>query len=291
MKLDNSIDEEHKSKKFKKIYIEITNSCNLTCSFCSKTKRPIKFMTKEEFEHILQEINDKTNYIYLHIKGEPLLHPQIIEFLQLAEKYNLKVNLTTNGTLFPKLVNKLNDCKSLHKINFSLHSENNIPNYFEDIFNNVEELTNKPIIIYRIWTLKDGKLDKKSTEIVGKLRKHYNLSTETVEKIKTQKNIKISSKIYVDKDNEFDWPDINDNKNCSGFCQALKTQIGILSDGTVVPCCLDGEGNIKLGNIYEEKFIDILNKEKIKKLQRSFQDRKPIEKLCLNCTYKNRFKA
>lgn len=280
-----------KNKRFKKIYIEITNSCNLSCSFCSKTKRSIKFMTKEEFEHILQEIHGRTNYIYLHIKGEPLLHPQIIDFLKLAEKYNLKVNLTTNGTLFPKLVNNLKNCKSLHKINFSLHSENNMSDYFESIFTNVEKLPKETIIVYRIWTLKDGKLDEKSTEIVEKLKKYYNLSTETVEKIKTEKNIKISSTIYVDKDNEFVWPDINGNKNCNGFCQALKTQIGILSDGTVVPCCLDGEGNINLGNIYEESFIDILSKDKIIKLKRSFEDRKLTEKLCLNCTYKDRFKA
>ena len=279
-----------KNKKFKKIYIEITNSCNLRCSFCSKTKRSIKFMTKDEFEHILKEIHNKTNYIYLHIKGEPLLHPQIIDFLKLAEKYDLKVNLTTNGTIFPKLVSKLKKCSALHKINFSLHSENNIPNYLESIFTNVEKLPTETIIIYRIWTLKNGNLDKKSTEIVEKLIEYYNLSTDKVEKIKTEKNIKISSTIYVDKDNQFIWPNIDDNKNCNGFCQALKKQIGILSDGTVVPCCLDGEGNINLGNIYKESFEDILNKEKTKKLQKSFQDRKPKEKLCLNCTYKNRFK-
>ena len=94
----------------------------------------------------------------------------------------------------------------------------------------------------------------------------------------------------MDKDNEFIWPDINDNKNCNGFCQALKTQIGILSDGTVVPCCLDSEGNIKLGNIYKERLDDILKKDKVQNIKKSFQDRKPIEKLCLNCTYKNRFK-
>jgi len=290
MELQTITKELSKKKKFKKIYIEITNSCNLSCSFCSKTKRSIKFMTKDEFEHILKEIYDKTNYIYLHVKGEPLLHPQIIDFLKLAEKYNLKVNLTTNGTLFPKLVNKLKICKSLHKINFSLHSENNIPDYFESIFSNVEKLPKETIIIYRIWTLKNGNLDKKSTEIVERIKNYYNLEAETVEKIKTDKNIKISSTIYVDKDNEFDWPDINDNKNCNGFCQALKTQIGILSDGTVVPCCLDSEGNIKLGNIYQERLDDILKKDKVQNIKKSFQDRKPIEKLCLNCTYKNRFK-
>ena len=116
-------------KKYKKIYIEITNNCNLKCSFCSEVKRKRRFMTTEEFENILKKIKDYTDYIYLHIKGEPLLHPNIIEFLHLADKYNLKVNLTTNGTLFSKVAKELSECKSLHKINFSLHSENNIDNY------------------------------------------------------------------------------------------------------------------------------------------------------------------
>ena len=109
-------------------------------------------MTEEEFEHVLEEVSKVTKVIYLHVKGEPLLHPKIIDFLKLAEKYNLKVNLTTNGTLFPKLVEKLKDCKALHKINFSLHCEQNIPNYEEEIFKNVQKLSPDTVIIYRLWT-------------------------------------------------------------------------------------------------------------------------------------------
>ena len=277
-------------KKFKKIYIEITNNCNLNCSFCSPVKKVKRFMTISEFEYILNEIKDKTDYIYLHVKGEPLLHPNLIDFLKLAEKYNLKVNLTTNGTLFPKLVDKLKNCKSLRKINFSLHCEQNNPNYLTNIFKNVEKLSKKTTIIYRLWTLKDGVLDEKSTNIVENIKNYYKLSPEIVDKINTTKNIKISSTIYVDKDNEFEWPDEENGKETNGFCMALKTQIAILCDGTVVPCCLDSNGCIKLGNIYNDKFEDIINSDKFIKLKKAFQERKITEKLCLNCTFKNRFK-
>lgn len=271
--------------KFKKIYIEITNQCNLNCSFCSKSTRKPKTMSIEEFEHVLKEIKDKTNYIYLHVKGEPLLHPQLIDFLKLAEQYNLKVNLTTNGTLFPTLVEKLSKCKSLHKINFSLHSENNIKDYEEKIFASVEKLSSDVVIIYRLWTLNNGVLDEKSTKTVGKLTKYYNLSPATVEKIISTKNIKLTSTIYVDKDNEFEWPKVTEEKSC-GFCHALKTHIAILSDGTVVPCCLDGEGIINLGNIFKEPLDEIINSPRYKQLQKSFQERKPSEKLCKSCTFK-----
>lgn len=272
-------------KKFKKIYIEITNNCNLNCSFCSRTTKPARFMMIEEFKHILTEIQNKTDYIYLHVTGEPLLHPQIIDFLQLAANYNLKVNLTTNGILFPKLREKLESCAALHKINFSLHCEQDKDRYEEEIMEAVDKLSTKLVIIYRLWTLTAGKLDKKSTEIVEKIIAHYKLSPIIVEKLKTESNIKISSTIYVDKDNEFSWPKLTTHKSC-GYCYALKTHLAILCDGTVVPCCLDSNGIINLGNIFTESLESIMESHKYQRLKKSFQDRKPIEPLCQSCTFK-----
>ncbi len=275
-------------QKYKKIYIEITNNCNLNCSFCSKVERPKNNMSLEEFEIILKKIQGYTNYIYLHVKGEPLLHPNIIEMINLAAKYNIKVNLTTNGTLFQSKAKSLGNCPNINKINFSLHSENNKENYLEDIFDNIKYLNSNTTVIYRLWTLKNNELDKNSTEVVNKLKTYYNLSTETVKKIKREKNIPISSTIYVDKDNEFSWPVENDYKS-NGYCYALKTQIAILVDGTVVPCCLDSDGKVVLGNIFEQSLKEIINGERYQKLKKSFQDRKPCEKLCQSCTFKERF--
>lgn len=274
--------------KYRKIYIEITNKCNLSCSFCSKVKRPRKFMSIDEFEEILKKVQDYTDYIYLHVKGEPLLHPEIINFLKLAEKYNLKVNLTTNGTLFPSLAKELGKCNSLNKINFSLHSENNLDDYCERIFNSIKYLSDKTTKIYRLWTLKNNELDEKSTKIVEKIQKYYNLSTGVVEKIRRENNIKISSTIYVDKDNEFEWPTITNYKSC-GYCFALKTQIAILVDGTVVPCCLDSNGEVELGNIFKENIVEIISSKRYQTLKKSFQDRKPSEKLCKSCKFKEKF--
>ena len=277
-------------KKFRKIYIEITNICNLNCSFCSKVNRKKEYMDIDTFEDIISKIKDYTDYVYLHVKGEPLLHPNIIDFINICDKYNLKVNLTTNGTLFPQEVDKLRMCKNLNKINFSLHSENNINNYCEKIFESVEKLPNNITTIYRLWTLKNKELDEKSTNIVNKIKDYYNLSTETVEKIKNENNIKIKSTIYVDKDNEFEWPSINDKEESCGYCYALKTQIAILVDGTVVPCCLDSDGIINLGNIKEQSMDEIINSDRFKRLKESFQQRKPSEELCRKCTFKDKFK-
>ena len=158
-----------------------------------------------------------------------------------------------------------------------------------DIFDNIKYLSSKTTVIYRLWTLKDNKLDKKSTEIVEKIKDYYNLSTEIVERIKKEKNIKIKSTIYVDKDNEFEWPTINSHKSC-GYCYALKTHIAILVDGMVIPCCLDSNGVIKLGNIHKDNLDKIINSKKYRKLQDSFQKRKPIELLCQSCTFKEKIR-
>ena len=274
-------------KKYKRIYIEITNNCNLNCSFCSKVLKPRKNMTLEEFELILNKIKDYTDYIYLHVKGEPLIHKDIIEFINLADKYNLKVNLTTNGTIFDKYAKELGKCKNLNKINFSLHCEHNKPNYLEDIFNNIKYLSNTTVI-YRLWTMKNNKLDENSTKIVEKLKDYYNLSPEIVDKIKNENNIKISSTIYVDKDNEFIWPEITNHKS-DGYCYGLTTHIAILVDGTVVPCCLDSNGVIELGNLFTDSLEDIINSDRYQNLLKSFRDRKPCEDLCKSCVYKERF--
>jgi len=273
-------------KKYKKIYVEITNRCNLSCSFCSKVEKPLRNMTIEEFKCIIEKIKDYTDTIYLHVKGEPLVHPNLIEFLNVAEEHNIKVNLTTNGTLFPNLVDKLKECKSLKKINFSLHSENNKENYLEDIFKNVEKLQ-EVTVVYRLWTLNNGELDEKSTQTVNKITSYYKLSTEIVDKIKNENNVKIKDRIFVDKDNEFEWPSITNHNSC-GFCYALKTHIAVLVDGTVVPCCLDSNGLVDLGNIYNESLENIINSNRYQTLKKSFQDRKPSEDLCKSCTYKDR---
>ena len=275
-------------KKYRKIYIEITNNCNLNCSFCSKINRERRYMSLIEFEKILDKIKGYTDYIYLHVKGEPLIHKDIIEFINKANEYNLKVNLTTNGVLFDKYAKELGKCNNLNKINFSLHSENNKENYLEDIFDNIKYLSPNTTSIYRLWTLNNNELDEKSTKTVEIIQAYYNLPQETVDKIKNENNIKISSTIYVDKDNEFEWPTINNHKSC-GYCYALNTQIAILVDGTVVPCCLDSNGIINLGNIYNSSLEDIINSDRYQNLLKSFRDRKPCEELCKSCVFKERF--
>ena len=276
------------SKKFSKIYVEITNICNLNCSFCSKSFLPKKEMSPSEFKIVLDKIKNYTESIYLHVKGEPLLHSKFDEILSICDEEKIKVSITTNGTLLEKRKDILLK-HHIKQINVSLHSENKMPNYFESVFNTCDELSKKMTVIYRIWTLSNLALDKKSTIIVDKIKKHYKLDNIIVNKLLSEKNIKIKDNIYLDKDYEFVWPSEGKSREIVGTCLGTRSHIAILVSGQVVPCCLDSEGIINLGNIFEEDLEDILNKKLFSEIREGFQNNKIICDLCKNCNYRKRF--
>ena len=276
------------SKRFSKIYVEITNYCNLACSFCSIDHRDKKEMSVDKFELVVRRIRNYTDSIYLHVKGEPLLHSHLDEILSICDKNNLKVCITTNATLLKKNMNILLN-HHIKQINISLHSENKLSNYFEDVFNTCDILKNKITIIYRIWTLPSLNLDKLSTIIVDKIINHYQLNSDTVDKIMHDKNIKISDNIYLDKDYEFKWPKINQKMNDFGTCLGTKSHIAILSNGNVTACCLDSEGIISFGNIFIDNLDSILNSKLFKEINSGFKNNVIVHDLCKSCTYRNRF--
>ncbi len=276
-------------KKFKRIYVEITNRCNLNCSFCGNTKRALKEMSLEEFSLILQKIKPYTDHIYLHVKGEPLLHSHLEGILDLCIKNHLLVNLTTNGVLLKRYENLFLRSSCLRQINVSLHCEQELPNYFEDVFSTCQKLSSRIYISYRLWTLPHGKIDAKAQTIIDEICSFYKLSPSVVEKILNDKNVKIDHNTYVSKENLFTWPDTDLHLNVDGYCHALSQQIAILVDGTIVPCCLDGEGDIKLGNIFEDDLGDVLQGERFLNMLNGFRNNRVVEKLCANCDFKNRF--
>ena len=267
---------------FEKMYIEITNICNKNCSFCSITNRIKKEMSIEEFKHVIKSIKGYTNYVYLHVKGEPLLHTKFIDILNICEENDIFINITTNATFLDKYYEELKNNKKVRQINISLHSYTR-KEELKNLFNTVDNLnTNSKIyLVYRYWL---GNNKFKNSEVIEELIKHYNLD----DKVYKENNIKINETLYLNKDEEFIWPNLNNKYyNEEGYCLGLKSHIGILSDGTVVPCCLDAEGIISLGNIFEESLNDILNKEKTKNIVNNFKNNKKIEKLCKHCSFKN----
>ena len=259
---------------FKKIYIEITNCCNLICKFCPETNRKKEFMSVVDFEEIIKKIHKYTNLVCLHVKREPLLHSKLEDILKILEKYNLKANITTNGTLIKEKLEILKESKAVRQINFSLHSSTQNKDfnneYLQDIFRSANELKDV-IISYRLWNLKDIKENRINLDIIKSLEEYYNIEN-LKQRLSENEFVKIKENVFINQDIEFTWPDINSQIIIEkGRCLALKEQIAILVDGTVVPCCLDNNGDIQLGNIFEESIEEILNKPKSVEIKNNFE--------------------
>ena len=284
---------------FKKIYIEITNICNLKCAFCPDTKREKAFMSVQEFSEIARKINGYTNLITLHVKGEPLMHPNLKEILDVCKENSLKVNITTNGTLLKEKRDVLLNSSALRQLNISLHSlsqnenmKDSYEKYLEDIFETVDELTksNKEIYIsYRLWNLKNISKNDENTYILNKIEKKYNVP-DLIQKAKENEFIELDRNVFLNQDIEFNWPDINGEiVSETGTCRGLRDQIAILVNGDVIPCCLDQDGEIKLGNIFENSLEEILNSPLSKEIKKGFEERRIVHNLCKRCGYRNKF--
>lgn len=287
-------------RTFKRIYVEITNVCNLNCDFCPKTSRKPEFMGTELFEKILNEVGDYSRYIYFHVMGEPLLHPDIETFLDLCGQYGFFANITTNGTLIGKLKEKIISKQALRLINFSLHSfeanisDCKIDNYLDEILTFVKETKNKnPKLIscFRLWNIKKDNQGFDNQHILRKIEKFFALPERIKEIPLTGNGIKVSENVYVNQAECFDWPDMQiEDLTTKGSCLGLRDQSAILVDGTVVPCCLDSEGTISLGNIKKTSFSQIINGKRALDLYEGFRSRKLVEPLCRKCGYRSRFK-
>lgn len=284
--------------RFKKVYVEITNVCNLECRFCPKTCRDPKFMNTDEFMQIAKQIKKYSDYIYLHVKGEPLLHPKLDEILKVSYENGLKVNMTTNGTLIHKARDILLSAPALRQINISLHSlEQNSESDQEEIYMNrilefAKDLRKTNIILsFRLWNLNESEEENfnKNRYILSRLRDEFNLDNEIFQGLKDKRGLKIRDRLYLNHDVEFLWPDLkNDIYEEHRFCYGLRDQIGILADGSVIPCCLDGEGIINLGNVFQDNLENILSSERALSIYRNFSNRTVIEELCKRCGYRIR---
>ena len=276
-------------KRFRKVYLEISNVCNLNCSFCPGTKRKPKIMTEEEFSLLIAKLRPWTDYLYFHLMGEPLCHPLLSRFLSLAGDAGFRVILTTNGTLLVRQQETLLTSRGLHKVNISLHAfEGNdlsihFSDYLKDCFTFGQAAQGKYIVSYRLWN--QGGADELNQQILESMESFFPKPW-----VKERHGWRLGDRIYLEHGDRFDWPDLTAPENCNTcFCYGLRDQIGVLCDGTVVPCCLDHEGDLPLGNLFYEEMENILATPKAQAIYQGFSEGKAVESLCRRCGYAKRF--
>ena len=276
-------------KRFAKVYLEISNLCNLSCAFCPGTKRKKHAMTEAEFASLLPKLRPYTDFLYFHLMGEPLLHPLLPKFLELAGEQGFKVILTTNGSLLQQRQETLLHAPALHKVNISLHAfeanDLDVPftEYLHRCFAYGQAAQGTKITVFRLWN--NGGADEKNVEIIAGLKKYFPEPWED-----SRKGIRIGEKVFLEYGDKFDWPDLGaEDGGDAVFCYGLRDQIGVLCDGTVVPCCLDHEGDLALGNLHQQDLADILETPRATGIYEGFRNRKACEELCRKCGYARRF--
>ena len=276
--------------RFHKIYLEISNVCNLKCSFCPGTKRPKKVMEEEEFAFLLSKLRPYSDYLYFHLMGEPLCHPKLERYLELAGKEGFKVILTTNGTLLKKQQEILLNAPTLHKINISLHAfeANNLTvpfsQYLEECFTFGQAAQGKKLVVFRLWN--QGGADALNKAILDTMAEHFPRPWK-----EERRGTRIGERIYLEYGDKFDWPDLTaEDGGEVGFCYGLRDQIGVLCDGTVVPCCLDHEGDLGLGNLHRQSMEEILAGDRAWRIYDGFSKGRAEEELCRKCGYARRFR-
>ena len=276
--------------RFQKIYLEISNVCNLSCAFCPGTRRAKHFMSTEEFSSLAQKLRPYADYLYFHLMGEPLLHPQLSDFLSIAGHLGFKVILTTNGTLVSRQQDALLAAPALHKINISLHAfEANdlaVPfeTYLRDCFSFGKAAEGKKLVVYRLWN--QGGADLRNQEILHSMTNFFPEPWTP-----NRQGQRIGERIFLEYGDKFDWPDLTAPEgDCRMFCYGLRDQIGVLCDGTVVPCCLDHEGDLALGNLHLQDMHSILSSPRALAIYNGFTKKEAAEELCRKCGYARRFR-
>ncbi len=351
---------------FAKLYVEITDVCNLRCSFCPPTGRPRRFMSRAEFAHILKKLEGQGRLLYLHVKGEPLLHPKLGELLSIAGDLGFGVALTTNGSLLEKQASTLLGATALRKLSISLHSHAGagagaggvgtdaagtdagagagagdvdaaaagdnpgVAAYWSGVASFLDLHRQAPPfpVSLRLWNLRGGVLPPETAYLVEKLRERYpNLGPRDGggggvggggagasldgggggggaggggasaslggggSALAWPKALRLDTQVFLNAAEEFTWPDPALPEGSSkGSCLGLRKQIAVLVDGTLVPCCLDGEGRIPLGNLFEQDLDEILAGERARAMRQGFERNALVESLCRTCGYRSLYR-
>ncbi len=286
--------------KFYRIYIELTNVCGLSCSFCPTKELPNKEMNLDFFESLIAQASLYTKEIACHVVGDPLTQSNLHAYLDIIHKYELKAMLTTSGYFLKKHSYETLFHPCVKQINISLNSfnKNDTSLSFEQYITPVLALCRAKLerkvelfINLRVWNLDEMMSERNFNEtLFMKLSDAFSidLDLDTVYE-ERPKSIRLENKILVHFDNYFEWPSLNNKNYGHGTCQGLQSHIAILASGKVVPCCLDCDGIIELGDLHESSLESILKAQRTSNILEGFKVGKATEELCQKCSYKDRF--
>jgi radical SAM protein with 4Fe4S-binding SPASM domain len=284
-----------------RIYLEISNICNLQCTFCPEVVRDKKVISVEDFRAYAIQAKPLAKQVCLHLMGEPLGHPQFAEIVKICDELELKIFLTTNGTLIKRHAETILNWKHLEQINFSVHSyfantsRQTLEQYLVPILDFCEsslEKKNDYYINLRLWNLASVNAQlEQNLQVYDLVEKRFGVKLNENVDVRVQKSKKVKDKLYLHFDTEFEWPTLKrEVLSTKGTCYGLRKQLAVHANGDVVPCCLDKEAVLKLGSVANGMSLqDIMRSDRAKKIKHGFERGELLEELCQKCQYVERF--
>ena len=296
------------------VYIEITDACNLHCSFCpSATIEDRSFMDSSLFQRCIEEAKRaNAENVYFHVLGEPTLHPGFMHYVKKLATVGLKLTLTTNGTNIFRVGKGILQNDSIRQVNFSIHAYAELPKekaeeHLQNVldFCKMASVTRQDLYVnLRLWNIGDESALPWNEYALSQIGKCFDKKISIGNFSTRHKSFNVEGRIYIHEDTRFEWPKLQEPvhdpfnaesenaiiETMRGTCRALDTHTAILHDGTVVACCLDYGGSLRLGNIKENGLVEILNGKMALWVRDGFKNHELRHPLCRKCAYCKRFK-
>lgn len=290
-------------KRFRQVYVEVANRCNLACPFCPRASRPAAEMPVAEFAELVAQLVPLSEAVCLHVLGEPLRHPHFAELIGVCAHLGMPAMVTTNGTLLEAAAGRALLHPGVRQVNVSLHGLAEagdarwrqaklagILAFAETALNERPDL----FVNLRLWHLRErGGRDAGEAwnlAVRNAIESKFGVHIPCGQAWGWRKGRRLTGRLYLHYDTVFEWPTMAGPVLAeSGFCHALGTHFAILADGTVVPCCLDHAGIMALGNCRDLPVADILASPRAMAIGHGFQAGRIVEPLCQRCSFRMRF--
>ena len=297
----------------KNLYIEITNACNLRCSFCPSSDCKYEansgesqgtldtgartFMSSTLFKRCITSAAEAgIENVYLHVLGEPTLHPGFALFLKEIRTAGLTLTLTTNGTTIARTAHHILNCSAVRQVNFSTHAyaeldrdaaENHLHNVLD--FCKIALAARPDMYInLRLWNIGDSTAGDWNSFAISRINETFGTQVAPGNFCSRHKSFPVTGRLYIHEDSRFEWPGAASLEK-KGTCHALETHAAILHDGRVVACCLDYSGQITLGNIADQGLAEILDSPTARNIREGFEKHELRHPFCQKCSFCKRF--
>lgn len=286
--------------RFRRVNVEITNRCNLSCPFCASSSRPPTVMSVAAFARLATQLEPLAEEVVLHVLGEPLTHPDLSGVLAAAAAAALPVHVVTNGVLLDRRRGDLLLQSGVRQVSVSLQSaraslpEPEYGHALERVLAFCTRAVSERPDLYvnlRLWNAAGPRTGIDDALLAQRLSAHFGRDVGALQvDVRRRKNVPLRGRQYLHFDSRFEWPRLDLPEGAvRGTCHGLTGHFGILADGTVVPCCLDVDGILRLGNAFDTPLAEILNSARARHIRDGFAAGRRVEPLCRRCSFVERF--